>query len=111
MASPKHSESGSWPIDGFLDLGDSDSGIRSWLESAAGEEVLASGYFPIAEAPGGDLYCLAFENAGVAFWDHETGRFHVAAESFDDFIRRLQRQPDSAIDLSTIKLTLDPDLL
>lgn len=94
LAPPRHAESGSWRVDNFLDVGEGGAGIASWLETAAGEEVLASGYFPIGEAPGGDLYCVAPEGGAVALWGHETGKFHDAAVSFEDFIRRMRPNPN-----------------
>ncbi len=111
LAPPAHAESGTWSVDGFLDLGEGHSGLRGWLQSAAGEEVLSRGYFPCAEAPGGDLYCLELGAGSVGLWNHETGEIYPAAESFERFVLRLCPQPEVNHDLSKIKLTLDPDLL
>ncbi len=95
----------------FLDLGAGETSLKT-VWSRAGD-LLSNSLVPIASAAGGDLYCLRSTNAtpSVAFWDHDSNRSYIVATSFTDFVARLELAPSPSVDLSKIKLTLDPDLL
>lgn len=58
-----------------------------WLDNLDIENIV-----PFGKDPFGNLICFDFstqENPVIKFWDHETNDFYVIAESFDDFLNKL----------------------
>ncbi|KAJ4460331.1 hypothetical protein PAPYR_3342 [Paratrimastix pyriformis] len=61
-------------------------------------ENIPEGSLPIAGDPFGNLYCLVIDEDtddelpmnAVLFWDHETTKTRVMADSFTDFVNRFQ---------------------
>jgi hypothetical protein len=96
----------------FFGVGVGESSLlTAWTR---GDELVSAEMLPIASAAGGDVYCLAWgtAEAEVVYWAHDSGDSYTVADSFPDFICRLEaaREPPST-DLGRIKLKLDPDLL
>lgn len=107
---PPQSENGATIVDQFFGTGSGESSLETWWKR--GSELLAEQLFPIASAPGGDLYCLRkSETTDIVFWDHDSGNTYRAADSFTDFVFRLRLSETDKLDLSNVKVTLDPDLL
>lgn len=62
-------------------------------------EGLSSDLLPFGEDDSGNFVCLGAKDHRVYFWDHEIDNDKVVADSFDEFIRRLE-----PFDLSSVKL-------
>lgn len=84
-----------------------DAARRRTLEVGMSPSLL-----PIADAAGGDYYCLrrAGPTTDVVYWDHDSGKSYLAADSFFDFITRLEVDAERP-DTRDVELQLDPDLL
>ena len=58
------------------------------------------GYFPIGEAPGGNLFCLGINKEHknkVCYWDHEAPEnedIYPIFRTFADFLKGIHREPD-----------------
>lgn len=62
-------------------------------------EGMSSNFFPIAEDSSGNFVCLGANDHKIYFWDHEVETDKVIAESFTEFLNRLE-----PFDLSSIQL-------
>lgn len=75
-------------------------------------------YIPIAESDGGDMLCIGIGETikdKVYFWSHDDEnkfgkRFFLVANSFEQFIMSFEEKKKEKIDLSKVKITLDPSL-
>lgn len=79
-------------VNGFLPASDI-------VERADLVEGLSSNLLPFGEDDSGNFVCIGADDHRVYFWDHEVDNDKVVAESFDEFLRRLE-----PFDLSSVKL-------
>jgi hypothetical protein len=62
-------------------------------------EGLSSNLLPFGEDDSGNFVCIGSNDHRIYFWDHEIDSDKVVAESFDEFLGRLE-----PFDLSSVKL-------
>ncbi|MDC7677445.1 SMI1/KNR4 family protein [Asticcacaulis machinosus] len=80
-------------------------GVRSFiaasdiLETAQSVDGLSDDLIPIADDDAGNFICLGVFDHKIYFWDHEVDRNEVIADSFEDFLERLD-----PFDLSQVQL-------
>lgn len=77
------------------------------------EVGMSPGLVPIADAAGGDYYCLrgSGPTAEVVYWDHDSGKSYLVANSLFDLIARLEVDVDRPAAARGVEVQLDPDLL
>jgi len=83
--------------------------------------ILGAGFIPICDLDGGDLLCTKInrsETGEIYYWSHDDtndeddSQFFFVAESFEEFIKSFKyNKRDLDIDLSKVKITLDPSLM
>ncbi len=68
---------------------------------------------PIADAAGGDYYSLRRSGpiAEVVYWDHDSGKSYLVADSLFDLIARLEVDLERPAAARDVDVQLDPDLL
>ena len=69
------------------------------ISRASAVEGLSSSLLPFGEDDSGNFVCISADDHRVYFWDHEIDNDKVVAESFADFLRKLE-----PFDLSSVKL-------
>jgi len=69
------------------------------IDRANSIEGLSSYLLPFGEDDSGNFICLGTNDHRVYFWDHEIDKDKIVAESFDEFIMRLE-----PFDLASVKL-------
>lgn len=74
---------------------------------------MPSSLLPIADAAGGDYYCMRAGNSGmdVAYWDHDSGGVSTVAASFSDLVLRLERDTERSSGAGRVRVRLSPDLM
>jgi hypothetical protein len=76
--------------------GKDDTSYGLWRNRATYEDRLPETMIPIGENTFGDQFCLAIkgrERGKVFFWDHDSAKVYLTAESFEDFLNRLEPDP------------------
>ncbi|MBL4890171.1 MAG: SMI1/KNR4 family protein [Candidatus Lindowbacteria bacterium] len=78
----------------FLDLDDDGETSLStvWRRT---QDLISEGLTPFATVAGGDFYCLRVQETGtdIVLWDHDTANSYSVADSFSDFVDRLEVAP------------------
>jgi len=95
------------PFGEFLGLAGEESVYAEWRRML--NVGVSRSFVPIADAAGGDYYCLNPAGA-VVYWDHDSGKSYLVADSFFDLVTRLEADTERP-DVSDVDVRLDPDLL
>ncbi len=75
------------------------------IDNANSIEGLSRGLLPFGEDGSGNFVCIGADDHRVYFWDHEIDNDKVIAESFSEFLERLE-----PFDLSSMTLKPGQDL-
>jgi len=110
-STPPVAVAGRTMLGGFLGL-TGDESLRSARHRTL-EVGISPALVPIADAPGGDYYCLrrSGPTAEVVYWDHDSGKSYLVATSLLDLIARLEVDLEGPAVARNVDVQLDPDLL